>query len=310
MNKKGLKVLGVSAFLAGSLLGSAFPVYAENINVSVDGELLNMDQPPIIDENSRTLVPVRFVSEALGAKDIQWDANAQKATIFDENHKIEVTMDQPEIQVNGQTVGMDTTAKVVNGRIMIPARYIAEELGATVGWDEGSSTVTIQRAKPQTNNLVKYGLHVKQNFPISADSEGLKITLNSLYVYPIDSPAAKGIIEKYKLATSPTSTPKYLFWTDVNIENNSTDVIRYEWSDLRSKANIFIAGSSSSYAPAKSKLLEYKTRNNPEYLETWLLNPGEKVSGHSVYIGYDELNSIFLSNENGKGSEVTVADNK
>jgi hypothetical protein len=311
MNKKGLKALGVSAFLAGSLLGSAFPVYAENINVSVDGELLNMNQPPIIDENSRTLVPVRFVSEALGAKDIQWDANAQKATIFDENHKIEVTMDQPEIQVNGQTVGMDTTAKVVNGRTMIPARYIAEALGATVGWDEGSSTVTIQRAKPKTNNLDKYGLKIKKDLPISTESEGLNITLNSIYIYPFDSPASKGIMDKYQLSASPSKTPKYIFLTNVTIENKSNDVIRYDGNDVRSKVNIVVSGSESAYEPVPSDSMNHFKDNDPDYLTFFKLQPGEKISGPSAYFHYgDSLNFINLSNYNGRGSFVTIADNK
>jgi hypothetical protein len=311
MKKKSIQTLCMSACLAGSLLSSSFPAHADTtIYVTVDGELLNMDQPPIIDQNSRTLVPVRFVSEALGVNDIKWDQDAQKATFFDENHKIEVTMNQPDILVNGQTVTMDTTAQVVNGRSMIPARYIAEALGATVGWDEASNTVTIQRTKPQTNNLDKYGLKVKQNLPISLESEGLKVTLNSIYVYPYDSPAAKTVMQKYQVSPAPSKTPKYVILTNQTIENQSSDVIRYDGNDLMPKAQLIVWGFPS-LKPVKSDSMSHFKVNDPEYLTFFKLQPGEKISGPTVYFNYYDLTkSIYLSNDNGRGTAVIIADNK
>ncbi|NLG32310.1 MAG: copper amine oxidase N-terminal domain-containing protein, partial [Syntrophomonadaceae bacterium] len=47
------------------------------------------------------------------------------------------------ITVNGEAQTMDVAPEIVNNRTMLPARYVAEGLGYTVGWDPGTKTVLI-----------------------------------------------------------------------------------------------------------------------------------------------------------------------
>jgi PKD repeat protein len=98
-----------------------------------------MDAAPIIKE-SRTLLPIRYVAEALGAV-VQWDAVERKVTITFKETTIELWIDKNTALVNGEYKLIDSTnPKVVPviippGRTMLPIRFIAENLGCRVDWD-------------------------------------------------------------------------------------------------------------------------------------------------------------------------------
>ena len=49
--------------------------------------------------------------------------------------------------VNGQEIVPDVPPVIIDGRVMVPARFIAEPLGATVEWDEIANTITITSGK-------------------------------------------------------------------------------------------------------------------------------------------------------------------
>ncbi len=48
--------------------------------------------------------------------------------------------------INGKTINMEVTPHIINGRTMVPARYVAENLGATVEWDGDNNTIIINRS--------------------------------------------------------------------------------------------------------------------------------------------------------------------
>jgi len=114
----------------------------------VNGKLVILDSVPIV-RNDRTLLPIRFVAEALGAQ-VGWDDAQQKVTIKDSKTKIEMWINKPTAIVNGKTVYIDpTNYKVVpilvNGRTMLPVRFVSESLGAQVEWNEAQQKVTITK---------------------------------------------------------------------------------------------------------------------------------------------------------------------
>lgn len=103
-------------------------------NISVNGQTKAIDVAPTI-TNNRTMVPVRFVAEALGAK-VAWDNNTKTAAIELNGKKVSLTI--------GETAaGMDTPAVISNGRTLVPIRYISETLGAEVLWFPTGKTVQI-----------------------------------------------------------------------------------------------------------------------------------------------------------------------
>ena len=101
--------------------------------------------------NDRTMLPARFVAENLGAT-VEWDGEKQLVTITGKNEKQEdvtilITIGSDYAKVNGEDVKLDSPAFVENDRTYTPIRFISENLGATVEWNETEQTVTIQRVK-------------------------------------------------------------------------------------------------------------------------------------------------------------------
>ena len=99
------------------------------------------DVAPII-KNSRTMLPIRIVAENLGAH-VGWNNALRKVTIEKSGIYIEIFIDSAYAKVNGKTVILDSPAFIQNDRTYLPIRFIAENLGATVLWDDYSRDVVI-----------------------------------------------------------------------------------------------------------------------------------------------------------------------
>lgn len=110
----------------------------------VGGVEKTMDVAPYI-KNGRTYLPVRYVAQSLGVDDanILWDAATQKVTLLKGDKVVQMTIGSSDMIVNGVTIRMDVAAEITDGRTMLPFRFIAQALGASVGWDEATQTVTL-----------------------------------------------------------------------------------------------------------------------------------------------------------------------
>ena len=111
------------------------------ITVFVNGEQLEFDVDPMT-ENDRTLVPMRFIFEALGAA-VDWDDNANTATAVKDDVTIQITIDDTTMLKNGEAVVLDVPARLVSDRTLVPVRAISEGLGAKVDWVEETKQVLI-----------------------------------------------------------------------------------------------------------------------------------------------------------------------
>ena len=115
----------------------------------VNDERSRLDAAPMV-ENGRTLLPLRFVAQAMGG-DVSWDPAEQKVTIINGNDEIELWIGSNVARVNGALELIDpendsVIAKVVPGanRTMVPVRFVAEALGADVFWDQDTRTISIK----------------------------------------------------------------------------------------------------------------------------------------------------------------------
>jgi len=109
----------------------------------VDGEKRILDVAPYIDSTTnRTLVPLRFISEAFGGK-VDWDAQNKTITISINSNNIILQVGNLDAFVNGKFVKLEQSPVVKEGRTMVPIRFISESLGAQVSWDGVSNTITI-----------------------------------------------------------------------------------------------------------------------------------------------------------------------
>ncbi len=115
-------------------------------NFTVNGEKRTLDSVPII-KNGRTLLPIRAVVEALGGN-VDWSFSDKKVTVSLGKNTIELWIGNPQAKVNGTTKWIDDTnhkvvPEIINGRTMLPLRFVAESLGATVDWNGDTKTITI-----------------------------------------------------------------------------------------------------------------------------------------------------------------------
>ena len=117
-------------------------VSAADIQVMVNNQPLGFDQPPVIIDG-RTVVPVAQIFRSLGAE-VEWDGETRTVYGYRGSDKVVIQIDNRRPTVNGQVIEIDVPATIVNGRTMVPARFIAESLGAEVGWEGETSTVTIK----------------------------------------------------------------------------------------------------------------------------------------------------------------------
>jgi hypothetical protein len=141
--KKLVLAMVVMALMVPVLFGVIPASGQGDIIVTVDGNRVEFpDAKPFVDENWRTLIPVRFVTEDLGAE-VEWDAEEREVYITKGSTRIMIRIDQRNIVVNGKIKTMDTNAIIKEDRTYVPIRYVAEELGATVGWDAATRTVII-----------------------------------------------------------------------------------------------------------------------------------------------------------------------
>ncbi|WP_223068029.1 copper amine oxidase N-terminal domain-containing protein [Paenibacillus caui] len=132
------------------------------------------DEQPFADKAQRVQVPVRFVSEALGA-DVGWTGATKTVTVKLDDNVITLVLGQKEYDTNGQKQQMDTAAHRVGGRTFVPLRFVSEALGAYVKWDSKVRTVYISmtpfesensQKEPDQNKVVEeniYGFIVKRN---------------------------------------------------------------------------------------------------------------------------------------------------
>jgi len=111
----------------------------------VDGKSSSLEAAPII-LNSRTFLPIRAVVEAAGGT-ITWDASAQKATIMRKGTTLELWIGKNVATLNGQSVNIDSNAKVVPiiraGRTLLPLRFVAETLAMDIQWNATTQATTI-----------------------------------------------------------------------------------------------------------------------------------------------------------------------
>ncbi len=116
------------------------------VEAAVDGRPYTLEAAPFIKaEAARTLVPVRFVSEALGAW-VNWNARTRQVEIKDGGRQITLTIGSKDVLVDGAKSTIDCAPEILPpGRTFVPLRFVSETLGAGVNYDPAAKEITIIR---------------------------------------------------------------------------------------------------------------------------------------------------------------------
>lgn len=142
---KLMKSLMLAALLVFILSPQATYAAESPITVYIQDEELSFDQPPVI-TNGRVLVPFRPIAEGLGIN-VTWDAKTKRVTAQYESpfksKTVIIPVNGKTATVDGATVSLDVPAKIINGRIMVPIRFLTQSFGAKVNWNSQSREIDI-----------------------------------------------------------------------------------------------------------------------------------------------------------------------
>ncbi|WP_239628367.1 copper amine oxidase N-terminal domain-containing protein [Paenibacillus sp. H1-7] len=129
------------------LLKSDLHITKKEINMFMDdSEDIYADSVKPYNRNGVVMVPARFVVEQLDA-DVTWDAATQQVSIVDSINGtvIKLNIGSKQASVNGMIKPLEAEAELTNGSTFVPVRFIAENMGAVVSWDQELQMVTITR---------------------------------------------------------------------------------------------------------------------------------------------------------------------
>ncbi|GEM_PF-6465127 len=146
LKRKSISVVFVFFLLANLFFSFSLanPAQAAEVKVMVDGKTLSMDVKPVI-EKGRTLVPLRTIFEALDVE-VGWDEKTRTVTAVKGSTQIKLVIGNTTALKSGKSVKLDVPAKILNGRTLVPVRFVSEALGAKVDWNGSAHTVTITRS--------------------------------------------------------------------------------------------------------------------------------------------------------------------
>ncbi len=124
------------------------------IRIFVDTEELELDVPPKV-KNGTTLVPFRSLFEALDME-VTWDSSQRSITGTNTDQTLTLVIGAHEAVVNNTTFPLIEAAEIVNGRALIPLRFVGEASGASVFWDPYNREISVVTLKYMgANNISK-----------------------------------------------------------------------------------------------------------------------------------------------------------
>ncbi len=126
----------------------------DNPMMMIDGMEKEIDEgrgtTPIINDD-RMLLPIRAAAEAMGAN-VGWEEETQTTVLAKGNTIIRLTIASNIVYLNEEKQTLDTQPIILNGRTMLPIRFIAESFEYDVEWNEAGQTITITKVKRVQNN--------------------------------------------------------------------------------------------------------------------------------------------------------------
>lgn len=217
MNRLKIIFLSLFTIVISSAFGYYNCVFADtgDVGVYLDGTAVDFpDVKPYI-LNDRTFVPIRFISEQLGAT-VKWNSDTSEIIIDRGNDSIKLVIGSTEVIKNGALSLMDAVPMITDDRTMVPLRFISEQFGAAVDWDVINNSVLITTEKSNPSNTIytvktgdtlwqiamTYGVGMEE---ISAENPGLnpdKLTIGQQLNLPAASKA------KESDSSSETDPPK------------------------------------------------------------------------------------------------------
>ncbi|MCZ8521415.1 MULTISPECIES: N-acetylmuramoyl-L-alanine amidase [Paenibacillus] len=132
-------LLILSLLMLPAMAGAAAPA----IQLFMNGAALQPEVAPRI-VNESTIVPIRIIAESLGSK-VAWNEKSRKVTLTKDGTTIELVIDKKAASVNGKAFALEAAPVIVDGSTMLPIRFVSEQFGIEVKWDNLSRSVFLTK---------------------------------------------------------------------------------------------------------------------------------------------------------------------
>lgn len=149
MYKKWFKTWMICVVMLSSIFAqTTISATAQDIRLALDGQTLDSDVAPYITSNNVTMVPLRVISNGLGAS-VDWQQATETVIITGNGTQLMMSRGDRSALVNGSPVALDSAVQTRNGRVMVPLRFIGETLGLQVDWNASTRWITLQSGSGQ-----------------------------------------------------------------------------------------------------------------------------------------------------------------
>ncbi|MGO4890664.1 copper amine oxidase N-terminal domain-containing protein [Anaerobacillus sp. MEB173] len=117
-------------------------IYLNNKIGTVNGNRITLTEAPYI-KSGTTLIPLRFVSEQLGA-DVTWNGTNRSITVKLDGTTIVLRENNRNVKVNGSSRWIDVAPEIIRGTTFVPLRFVSEQLGKDVKWNSSNKSIAIK----------------------------------------------------------------------------------------------------------------------------------------------------------------------
>lgn len=121
--------------------GIVIKLEIDNKNAMINDQKATLDVPAKL-INGRTMVPIRFISESFGCK-VNWDKQTKEITIIRHDMSFKLWLGKNYAMVGEKKQSLDSPPVIVEGRTLVPLRFISEPFGAKVNWDAKTKKITV-----------------------------------------------------------------------------------------------------------------------------------------------------------------------
>lgn len=273
-------------------------LFVEDSLIYSNGKIKMIDEDnqyvaPFI-ENGRTYIPVRVISEELGAE-VTWNGEESTVVAKKDSTEIKIKLGESKISVNGKDVKIDAPAKIVNDRTFIPLRAVSEAFGKNIFWDD-------------------MGLIVVSDEPVNFTAEEIKkINLYSdIYMHPFFKEDLKkqDVIEEYdsmvsscggeqikfknwNLEEGKTGEAPSAFVKTSDFTNGATAMLSEEKAFVGDKSLNIKDNSTTATAGYSTPLIPYDYKSNYTVIIPLFLSSGRT----SIDIAYYDVDGMFLGRD-------------
>lgn len=208
----------------------AFPNMADassyNAKIYLDGQQINLSSGVKVENNNGTvMVPIRVISENLGLN-VNWNKAAKMVTVQGGSQDVRMIVGNRLAEINGQSVQMTNAPLLRGGTTLVPLRFVSEQMGLQVRWDNTQKAVYLTSSYGGINPDVIPGAN-------TSTVDGLVFDENRLLV-AVTGPA--------KANVSKLSSPDRIVIDVVNADFSDTFGSNNHFNEINKNGQFSVSG--------------------------------------------------------------------